>query len=97
MRESLIEADFTYKWNLAGGEIRKVKWIGRRGAPDRVAMAPEAVIFWPEFKATGEKPEPHQLREHARMARMGQIVEIIDSIELNDKIIAKYLKNTIDS
>jgi len=37
--------------------------------------------IWVELKATGVKPETHQLREHERMRAMGQRVVVIDSIE----------------
>ena len=85
MRESQIE-DYLYKQTLAfGGVIRKVQWVGRRGAPDRVVMLPGGKLLWIELKAPGKKPEPHQVREHERMARVGQIVQIIDSMEaVND-------------
>jgi len=63
-----------------GGEVRKVRWIGRRGAPDRLVMMPTATI-WVELKAPGKTPEPHQLREHKRMRALGQRVEIVDSLQ----------------
>lgn len=86
MRESDIEAHLVRRVKELGGEVRKVKWIGRRGAPDRLVMLPyEHVIFntaiWVELKAPGVEPEAHQLREHERMRRMGQRVVVIDSIE----------------
>jgi hypothetical protein len=35
-----------------GGEVRKVRWIGRRGAPDRLVMLPRRrVEKWSEFQA----------------------------------------------
>ena len=40
MRESDIEEYLVKRVKELGGEIRKVKWIGRRGAPDRVVMLP---------------------------------------------------------
>lgn len=100
MRERDIEAHLVARVKELGGEVRKVKWIGRRGAPDRVVMLPRVetkvrthlggsrlhevrppVTLWVELKATGEVPEPHQVREHIRMRKMGQRVEVIDSIE----------------
>ena len=87
MRESVIEKHLVKRVEELGGEVRKVKWIGRRGAPDRLVMLPAPVVYhfartiWVELKAPGEKPEPHQAREHERMRRMGQRVEVIDSIE----------------
>lgn len=40
MRESQIEAHLVKRVKELGGEVRKVKWIGRRGAPDRLVMLP---------------------------------------------------------
>lgn len=87
MRESKIEEHLVNEAKALGGEVRKVKWIGRRGAPDRLLMLPSyrrlslGSTVWVELKATGEVPKAHQLREHKRMRDMGQRVEVIDSIE----------------
>lgn len=96
MRESTIEQYLVDRVKVMGGEVRKVKWIGRHGAPDRLVMLP-AVTFingqpasgaiWVELKAPGEKPKPHQQREHERMRRMGQRVEVVDSIERVDEVL----------
>ena len=40
---------------------------------------------WVELKAPGEKAEPHQAREHARMWRMNQAVVVLDSLEAIDR------------
>lgn len=40
MRESTIEQYLVDRVKAKGGEVRKVKWIGRRGAPDRLVMLP---------------------------------------------------------
>jgi streptogramin lyase len=87
MRESTIEQYLVERVKARGGEVRKVKWIGRRGAPDRLAMLPDQTV-WVELKAPGEKPEPHQAREHERMRRMGQRVEVVDSLERVDEVLA---------
>jgi hypothetical protein len=81
MRESEIEKYLVKKVKALGGEVRKVKWIGRRGAPDRLVMFPPNHTEWVELKATGKIPEPHQYREHKRMRDMGQTVFVIDSLE----------------
>lgn len=95
MRESEIEKYLVKKVKALGGEVRKVKWIGRRGAPDRLVMLPINLeqyrlylTIWVELKATGEVAEPHQLREHNRMRAMGQRVVVIDSIEGVDALLA---------
>jgi hypothetical protein len=96
VRERDVEKHLVKKVKEAGGEIRKVQWIGRRGAPDRLVLLPgyrrlgESAhrdvhvaprTLWIELKKPGEKPEPHQSREHDRMRGLGQIVLVIDSFE----------------
>lgn len=87
MRESTIENYLVERTKAAGGECRKLKWIGRHGAPDRLVMLNGKAIFI-ELKAPGEKTKPHQAREHERMRRMGQRVEVVDSFERVDEVLA---------
>lgn len=97
MRERDIEAYLVKRVKAMGGEVRKVRWLDRRGAPDRVVMLPERNpllgtafnnLWWVELKATGKKAEPHQLREHARMKRVGQRVVVIDSLAGVEELLA---------
>lgn len=99
MRESTIEQYLVEQVKALGGEVRKVKWIGRNGAPDRIVMLPptddprddcpyHGRTIWVELKAPGEKCRPHQIREHERMRRMGQRVEVVDSFEGVDEVLA---------
>lgn len=85
-RESTVEEYLVKRANANGGEVRKVKWQGRDGAPDRVVMLPGGVVLWVELKAEGLAPlfphTPHerkQNREHIRMREVGQKVFVIDS------------------
>lgn len=100
MRESQIERYLVQRVKELGGEVRKVMWIGRSGAPDRVVMLPFTQTellcsmgddykppIWVELKAPGKKPEPHQLREHERMRKMGQRVEVVDSFARVDEVL----------
>ena len=103
-RERDIERHLVKRVKEMGGEVRKVQWIGRRGAPDRLVMVPEMregygasagrlvgrhpTAIWVELKAPGVKPDRHQIREHARMRAMGQRVEVIDSIEGVEELLA---------
>ena len=41
-KEAKIEKYLCDRVKMLGGEVRKVKWIGRRGAPDRLVMLPDA-------------------------------------------------------
>lgn len=97
MRERDIEAYLVKRVKAMGGEVRKAQWIGRVGAPDRLVMgvtvddgngrtARRAV--WVELKAPGVKPESHQIREHNRMRRLGELVVVIDSLEGVDALLS---------
>ncbi|CAB5079541.1 VRR-NUC domain containing protein [uncultured Caudovirales phage] len=79
MLERDVEAHLVKRVKQLRGEVRKVKWLGRVGAPDRCVMLPGRLI-WVELKKPGEVPRKNQLREHDRMRRMGQRVLVIDNI-----------------
>ena len=81
MHERDIEHHLSQRVKALGGECRKVSWLGRHGAPDRLVMLPTQAAVWVELKAPGQKAKPHQQREHERMRAMGQRVVVIDSIE----------------
>jgi|SRR6185503_6946382 len=98
IRERDIERYLVQQVKLLGGEVRKVRWIGRTGAPDRLVMLPPAAerftygsddgrTIWVELKAPGVLPEPHQMREHTRMRRMGQRVKVVDSFAAVDQVL----------
>lgn len=87
-RESDIEDYLVRSVRSAGGEIRKVQWIGRRGAPDRRIMLPWRRV-WVELKAPGERLEEHQAREHKRMKAMGEDAIVIDSYDAVDELLRK--------
>lgn len=40
VKESDIEAHLVKRVKELGGEVRKVQWVGRAGAPDRLVMLP---------------------------------------------------------
>ena len=87
-RESDIEKYLVKRVNDVGGQIRKAQWVGHVGAPDRRVMLPNRPPIWIELKAPGKKPESHQIREHNRMRRLGELVEVIDSYEAVDNLLA---------
>jgi hypothetical protein len=81
VRERDIEAFLVKRVRALGGELRKVRWVGRCGAPDRRVMLEHKAPFWIELKAPGKSLSPLQLREHTRMRRLGESVAIADSFE----------------
>lgn len=72
IRESQIESYHNDEVARLKGETRKVQWINRRGAPDRMTWIPG--WHWPkmpEMKKPGKGLEAHQRREHKRLKKMG--------------------------
>lgn len=90
VREKDIEAHLVKRVKEAGGEIRKVKWIGRHGAPDRRVMLPNRCC-WVELKRPGLEATDNQAREHARMRKQGETVLLLNTIESVDCFIAGLL------
>lgn len=80
MREDVIEDTVVNKAEMAGWFVRKVKYIGRRNAADRIFAKNGRIVFL-EFKAPGKEPRPGQEREMARMRAAGIEVHTCDSID----------------
>lgn len=94
-RERDVRKYLKARLKVLGGELRKVRWIGRNGAPDELVGLPgegragrkEPVSFWVELKRPGEKPERHQQREIDWLRAHGQTVYVIDSREAVDAVL----------
>jgi len=96
--EGKIEAYLKKCVLASGGRIRKLKWIGTRGAPDRLVwwpleeglfgvLAPHIVFV--EVKAPGKKPTKQQEREHNRLRADGFEVWVVDSTGAVDRFMAE--------
>ena len=75
--ESHIEGTACNKAEKAGWLVRKVKWIGRVGAPDRMFIKNGQIILM-EFKKSGKEPSVKQEREHDRFRSQGVEVYLVD-------------------
>lgn len=84
MRESVVEKHLCNRVKRLGGEVRKVKWIGRSNAPDRLVLLTFVAAFV-ELKRPGERPTKAQAREHQRLRRCGLRVEWFDTPEGIDR------------
>lgn len=87
-QEAKIENYLRRRVKEMKGEIRKLRFIGRRGAPDEIVWIPG--WLWPkmpELKAPGEDLKPHQKREHKRLKKMGIECLKIDSMADVDKFL----------
>lgn len=96
MLEAAIEEHLIERVGELGGEIRKVKWIGRNSAPDRRVMLPRPGFpCWVELKNPetirtfpADARERAQAREHERMRKQGEIVYVIGTIEQVERLLA---------
>lgn len=80
IKENEIEQYAVRRMKKIGGLLIKVKFISRRGAPDRLALfLNQGKLIWIEFKKPNKKPDKHQVREHKILRQAGQRVEVIDS------------------
>ncbi len=85
--EGRIENHLRRKVKAARGRIRKLRWLDRRGAPDRLVWWPGPRMAFVECKAPGKKPSPLQAQEHSRLRRDGFEVYVLDSMEAVDAFI----------
>ncbi len=77
--ELAIENPVVYRAEKSGLFVRKVGWIGRKSAPDRVFIGNGRTV-WIEFKDRGKEPTLLQLNEHKRMRDAGAEVYVCDSV-----------------
>lgn len=100
MRERDIENYLVKRVKAMGGEVRKVQWVGRNSAPDRLVMLPRTPnhgprTIWVEIKNPEtikafptDARERAQAREHKRMRELGQRVEVIGTLEAVEEILS---------
>lgn len=100
MRESKVEEHLVKRVKALGGEVRKVGWIGRANAPDRLVLFPQEkqwtlrykdeqiVISHPfvELKRPTKGATAAQAREHERLRAAGLVVLVLNSIEAIDEV-----------
>ena len=74
-------------------EHRKLAWIGRRDAPDRIFWGDDVPIFMIEFKAPGETLSPGQAREIEKLRRSGTRVHVCSNAEIGKILIDMELRH----
>jgi hypothetical protein len=93
--EGLIERHLKRRVKTHGGEFRKVRWIARNGAPDRLIWF-KGVSAFVELKRPGKGLEPHQDREHERMRQGGMLVFVASTIEEVDRVVDGLIASSQD-
>ena len=84
MREARIEEHLKRRVEARGGEVRKVSWQGRRGAPDRLVLLEDRLPTFVELKRPGLTADPHQEREHKKLRKYNCRVIVLDTKEKID-------------
>lgn len=90
MIERDVENHLIREVRKIGGDCRKVQWVGRRGAPDRLVMYKGAHFV--ELKRPGGKPRRNQLKEIHKLNRHGITAICLTTIAEVDNFI-EGLKN----
>lgn len=80
MIESVMERLLIEHAQTRGWITRKVQWIGRRGAPDRL-FAKDGRVLFVELKRPGGKTSANQDRELAELSAAGVEVHLIDNLK----------------
>lgn len=104
MLERDVEDYLVKRVKAMGGEVRKVQWLGRNSAPDRIVMLPRSGTaiwnswsntIWVELKNPktivtfpADARERAQHREHERMRKMGQRVEVIGTLHQVEELLS---------
>lgn len=86
MRERDIERTLVKRVKAAGGDVRKMMWVGRRGAPDRLVMLPGRNLLV-ELKAPGGRISRLQEVEHKRLRAAGFDVRVVWKMEQIDEVL----------
>lgn len=91
--EGRVSAALRYYVICYRGEIRKVQWQGRVGAPDWLVMLCGGALFV-ETKAPGEVPRRSQIVEFRRISRESGIPVLVidradDAIDIIDALLSR--------
>lgn len=78
MVEKAVEMPVVVRAEKAGWFCRKVQWVNRVGAPDRLFIKDGRTV-WIEFKDRGEMPRLSQVLEHDRMRTAGAEIYSCDT------------------
>lgn len=86
--ESKVRVALQRAVKAVGGQLRKLSYEGRAGAPDWLVLVPEWRACWMvELKAPGKLPTAHQRRELSLLDSCGVTVYVVDGPEAVDAMI----------
>lgn len=91
-REKTLERKLADKVKKMGGIALKFTPFSFTGIPDRIVLLPGGIMFFAELKETNEKMRPRQEYVKNLLERLGFRVELLDTSEKIEKILAEYDK-----
>lgn len=87
-KEAPVEKHLKTTWeSVTGGMCIKFPPLFLAGFPDRICLAPGAVIVFVETKAPGKSPRKLQEKIHRKLRALGFRVEVLDTREAVDAFI----------
>lgn len=92
MLESVVERRLCREVARLSGEAIKLYF---KDWPDRLVLLPFGAHCFVETKAPGRKPRPMQLRNHARLRRLGHVVLVEDGSTWSETLAAMQRLVTI--
>lgn len=87
MRESVVEDYLVSKVKQTGGETRKLKWIGRAHAPDRLVLYPGKHALVEMKRPATPDARAGQAREHERLRQAGFDVRVLATMDQVDAFV----------
>ena len=80
MIEAEIETEIVRRAHAHGWASRKVRWVGRRNAPDRMFFRRGKIVIF-EIKRPGKTATGTQLKEYHRLKEVYFDTYVVDSVE----------------
>ncbi len=77
--ETILEETCAIEAELRGIGSRKLEWIGRRGAPDRLFVG-KGKLLLVEFKILTGRLSPAQVQEHTWFRKYGYKIAVVNSL-----------------
>lgn len=79
--ETSVEVPVVARARGAGWFVRKVKWLCRKGAPDRIFAKDGRVVFIEFKRPSGGRRSAHQKREIRMLNEMGIEAYFCETVE----------------
>ena len=89
--EKDVEGYLTRQVERLGGRCLKFIPDVDNGMPDRIVLLPGGITVWVELKnGEGETARRLQQMQHAKLRKLGQRVEVIQTKEAVDRLLLEY-------